>query len=153
MTDWLKIEAQKIKQRDIDAAAAKRAQEHAERSVAAGWRSFWSSVENLVVAAIHDFNKEFPDQPDRHIRIVSREPLTIERQDEDALLRIVQAAASGKGISIREITTFSDGKRESRDRLDIEFGVNAAGEVIAVQTGVDESAEDAAKAITQALFP
>jgi hypothetical protein len=152
MSDWIKQKAESIKKKQQAEANAQQRARRAHDLITSKSADFWRAMIEAIRSDVEAFNKEFPNEPWRHIEleVPDQQSATLLRKDSDEV-KTVQLFATEAGITCRTVTT-SPGQPQTVQDYSFSFATDEADNVGLDVFGRPGTAAQAVEVILKHLF-
>jgi hypothetical protein len=146
MAEWIKEQADKIKDHEAAEAKEREWQIHKRQLITEQWELAWRAVQMAVRRQVDLFNAQFPNEPQKHIAMTEERDHGFTLQwNHEHVARVVQPSATVGGIHLRIIRTELGTANRQFNEADYRFGATTVGDVgVANNGGIllpDQSAE------------
>jgi hypothetical protein len=129
MSEWIKRQAESIKQKDQEAAASRRSAMDRSAIIDREWLRAWEQIAAAVKSDVEVFNAQFPDEPSRHLMLdqPTGTELRVRQLFQPGCVRILRLEASNVAIKVALDYVDSPNRGKPLPAENIRYSVDESG--------------------------
>jgi len=152
MSDWIKKQADGIKQHESAEAKRREWEIHKHGLIQQNWAVVWRTVLHAMDEDVRVFNAQFQDSG-RHITFQQTDTSAMLQRNGDQVAHVLQVSASPNGIAGHVIVTRYQPGSQGQDKSDVSLSFNANSEgVVGVANGGILTPQQVSERLLRHLF-